>query len=330
MITKLTSVKTLIAKLIADLDIQSDDLRISDIRSWIGEAIEKIGAAHQLQKKVSGADGTPIAILSGYQCPLPCDLHQLHQVAYSINCDGPWLPMRKATGSFAVWGNDDCCCDKCVGYTEGHVGHCCDKHGTQCGCNPEMIVQDDIMTRIVVDMYGNLDKTQALELINSNENTKKVVSALLNCCTINNHFPDGATCSNPSRDLQYTVKPGWIMCNIPCGYLKLSYDAVPTDEDGYPLIPDMTSFMEAIYWYVTMKMKYPEYLNGKLNREVYYDIKRSWNFYRKQAYAEALMPNEDSLESIKNTWNKLYPEMNDHSTFYSHSGERQIIYGTLR
>ena len=77
-------------------------MRISDIRSWCGEAIEKIGAVTQFIPKVSGQDGTPITKLCGHQASLPCDLHQLHQVAYSFNCDGPWFPMRKATGSFAV------------------------------------------------------------------------------------------------------------------------------------------------------------------------------------------------------------------------------------
>ena len=29
---------------------------------------------------------------------------------------------------------------------------------------------------------------------------------------------------------------------------------------------------------------------------------------------------------IENNWNKLVPEFKDHNTFYSHTGERQIIY----
>lgn len=120
MITKLTSIKTVIAKIIADLDLKEDDIRISDVRSWCGEAIEKIGAVTQFIPKVSGQDGTPITKLCGHQASLPCDLHQLHQVAYSFNCDGPWFPMRKATGSFAVWGHDKCCCN-CGCYDE--LGH---------------------------------------------------------------------------------------------------------------------------------------------------------------------------------------------------------------
>ena len=63
MITKLTSIKTVIAKIIADLDLKEDDIRISDVRSWCGEAIEKIGAVTQFIPKVSGQDGTPITKL---------------------------------------------------------------------------------------------------------------------------------------------------------------------------------------------------------------------------------------------------------------------------
>lgn len=42
MITKLTSVKTAIAKVIADLRLQEDDILISDMREWVGEAMEKL------------------------------------------------------------------------------------------------------------------------------------------------------------------------------------------------------------------------------------------------------------------------------------------------
>lgn len=306
MITKLTSIQSVIAKVIADLNIQEDDLRISDVIEWVGEAIEKIGAVTQFIPKVSGENGTPCTKVKCYQAQIPCDLHQLHQVAYSYNCNGPWFPMRKATGSYAVWGHENKCDCECL--------------------TPEMIVQNDTMVNLVVDMYGNIDKTEAIEMINTNQNLRTILSNLINQHTYNNQV----STTSPSLGLQYSVKPGWIMCNMPDGYLKLSYSAIPTDEDGYPLVPDLTSYKEAIYWYVTMKMKYPEYLNGKMNREIFYDIKRSWNFYRNQAYAEALMPNEDGLESIKNDWNKLVPEFNDHNSFYSHTGERQIIYNANR
>ena len=37
------------------------------------------------------------------------------------------------------------------------------------------------------------------------------------------------------------------------------------DDDGYPLVPDLMSYIEAAYWYVTMKLKYPDWLYGKIS-----------------------------------------------------------------
>jgi hypothetical protein len=39
-----------------------------------------------------------------------------------------------------------------------------------------------------------------------------------------------------------------------------------------------------------------------------------------------MMPGVDELESIKNTYHKLYLEFNDHDTFFSTTGEEQILY----
>lgn len=305
MVTKLTTSKAIISKVIADYNMSEDDILISDMREWVGEAVEHIGAVTQLIKKVSGVDGVPVTELNHHQAALPCDLHHLHQVAYSFSCNGPWFPMRKATGSFSVWGKH---CDKCS------------------YCDPEMYIKDDVLVNLVVDMYGNLDKTEALEMINSNQNMRTILSNLINCHTVDITSLYTAGSANPSMDLQYSIKPGYIMTNVPCGYLKLSYSAVPLDEDGYPLIPDMISFKEAIFWYIMQKIAFQKYTKGEWNERMYDKMRNSWNFYRKQAYAEALMPNEDGLESIKNNWNKLMPEFNDHSSFYSHTGERQIIY----
>jgi hypothetical protein len=48
----LISSKAVVAKIIADNDMSEDDIRISDIKEWIGEAMEKIGAVQQLEHKV--------------------------------------------------------------------------------------------------------------------------------------------------------------------------------------------------------------------------------------------------------------------------------------
>jgi hypothetical protein len=75
-----------------------------------------------------------------------------------------------------------------------------------------------------------------------------------------------------------------------------------------------------------MKLEFPNYKTGKTPRYVYYDIKNSWNFYRKQAYAEAMMPGVDEMQSIQNSWLRIYPEIDEHDTFFDTLGDKQIIY----
>jgi hypothetical protein len=58
------------------------------------------------------------------------------------------------------------------------------------------------------------------------------------------------------------TKPGYIMTNIPCGFVKISYYAIFTDSEGMPMIPDIESYKETIFWYVTMKLMYPKKLKG--------------------------------------------------------------------
>lgn len=247
MIAKFISSKQIIAKIFADLDVQDDNQRITDMREWIGEAVEKIGAVTQLLHKESGVDGEPILTVSGYQVALPTDLYRLRQVAFATDPNGTWGSLRSNVNSFTEYNYDT-----------------------------------DSTVRNRTDF--TIDNT-------------------------------------------YIVKPGFIVLNRESGYLKLSYDALMLDSEGYPMIPDLQSYQEAIYWYVVMKLKYPEYLNGKIRQDVYYDIRRSWNFYRQQAYAEALLPNTaDEMASIQNIWNTMVPNYTAHDVFYSGINDRQKIY----
>jgi len=138
--------------------------------------------------------------------------------------------------------------------------------------------------------------------------------------------PSGESNTIFSVDYQYSINGGYIKTNIRDGYLLISYQAIPTDTDGYPLVPDDESFFEALYWYINMKLMYPKWVAGQIRDAVYYDAKSSWNYYRKQAYGNAMMPNGDQLETIKNVWIRLIPEINADKSFYSTIGEQEFIY----
>lgn len=140
--------------------------------------------------------------------------------------------MRKATGSFAAWGCEDC-------------KKCCDK--------PEMLVKDEVLVDLVVDLYGNIDKTEALEMLNTNENMKTILRNLINTHTVNLDYIRGNTSVNPNWDLQYSIKPGYIMTNVPCGYLNY-------------LTVLLLLMRMAILWYQIISLTWKQYIGILLRR----------------------------------------------------------------
>lgn len=304
---RMISSASVVAKVIADLDLKEDQIRITDIREWIMEGILKIGAIQQYEHKVA------ILPIECHQVALPCDLYKLGQVAFSFCNGGGWLPMRKATSSFGVF------------------------HDRECSNEPCMLIPDTTMFPLVKNMFNLNTDREALDKLNEDTNLRQTLSILLNqwtVGTVNGKFVPGVVDHRDStmfsNELQYTTKPGYINTCMPRGFVKISYYAIYTDEDSMPMIPDLESYKEAIYWYVTMKLMYPKKLKGQISQGDYYDIRNSYNFYRKQAYAEAMMPTVDDLTTISNIYNKLYPEINDQDTFFSTSGDEQNIYNQSR
>lgn len=304
MIYNLTSVERVIAKVFTDLSLQESDHRISDMIEWSGEAMEKIGAFPSFTNKVTGKDEVPLLEVSNYMVKLPCDFYNLIQASFSTSQQGPYYPMRYGTGNFDA-GNPE------IVTNTGDVSITSDIASTS-----DLVI-------LTMSLY-NLDYDAALLKINMEPDTRSKLSAILNIKT-----PTLPGVHNPmatSRDITYVITPGYIKMNVESGYIMLAYQAIPTDTKGYPLIPDDISFIEAIYWYIVMKLYYPQWVAGQVRADVYYDARRSWNFYCKQAYGQGLMPNTDQLESIKNSWVRLIPEIKEHTSGFSSLGQEQRFY----
>ena len=303
MLYKTTSVKRVISKVFTDLDLQEGEHRISDMIEWCGEALEKIGAFPSFINKVTGKDGEHILTVSNYQTKLPCDFHRPIQVSFAHSQTGPFFPMRYATGSF-------------------DYGSTFNSESTTAG---EVTYPESALVALAMDIYS-LDYVAALSKLNTEPSTRSLLNSMLSKMGSPTLRTPSGEVLDSTEDYKYLIKGSYIKTNIVSGYIMMAYQAIPLDEDDYPLIPDDASFIEALYWYVVMKLLYPQWKQGTIRDAIYYDARRSWNYYCKQAYGNALMPNKDQLESIKNTWLRLVPEINEHNTGFSTLGERQKIY----
>lgn len=98
MIYTYTSSKTIISKVFRDLKIQRNDW-IYDGIEWIGEALEAINAAPQLEDKAR------VLQVQSHKSALPSDLHRIREVRYGIGTDGGYEDLTLTNGQNAVLSN---------------------------------------------------------------------------------------------------------------------------------------------------------------------------------------------------------------------------------
>ena len=312
MIYNYTKCESVIAKIMADLDSTEVKQRTSDIREWIFEAVDKIGAPMQyISRELGSADDPPVMKIHDYQVPIPADLQILDGVAFSETPHGPWVPMSTMTSIFK---------DKRRPHPVPMV-HAEIKHDPANLAIPEPAVIEHGPALPPPPhqpmMYKMPTSQHQLYTVNGMKYLHRQLTGL--------------------EKPEYFVKPGWIVTNKKHGFIKLAYKAIAVDERGYPLIPDLTSYQEAIYWYVVMKLTFPKFMSGKLTtssskysqkyaQQTYFYTQQQWNFYRNQAYAEAMMPTADDMQNIKNDWNKLIPDWDGDDTFFKNINKEQLTY----
>lgn len=107
-----------------------------------------------------------------------------------------------------------------------------------------------------------------------------------------------------SGELFYKLNYNKIETNISDGELELFYWAVPTDEDGFPMIPDNQLYKEAIYFYCRMKMIGTGYPDPVFK---YGDCESRWTDYAGKAIAEITYPTPDALQRNIQTNIRLIP-----------------------
>lgn len=299
MIYNSVSSKEIVSKVITDLKLQEEDYMVSDMIEWIGEALDSIGAIRQYNVKVTGKEYEPILTVSNYQARLPSDLMKPVLIQYSKTIDGTYIPIKWNTNPIMMRGFE-----------------------TNTFATDSIAGENEIIY-FTMDLMS-LDFQAAVTLLNNDPAFKAKINSIIvseDCwkSNISENDPDALS-------IKYTINNNYIKLNVEDGYIRMAYLSRPLDEDNYPLVPDLQSFRDALYWYVVMKIYYPKWALGRIRDRVYDHAEGKWRFFAKQAYAEGIMPDLGQLESMKDQWNKLFPELYEFDSSFSQLSEKQMFY----
>lgn len=126
-------------------------------------------------------------------------------------------------------------------------------------------------------------------------------------------------------DLSYKVQGGVIYTSNKEGEVEIAYMAMQMDDEGYPMIPDNSSFIRALESYIKRERFKVLMETGKLNANVFEYVDREYKFDVAQAGTSLLMPTYDEMQSFTNMWNTLIPRVTDHSHGFKDLGTREYL-----
>lgn len=126
-------------------------------------------------------------------------------------------------------------------------------------------------------------------------------------------------------DLTYKIQGNCIFTNIEECEIEIAYRALPTDEDGLPLIPDDSTYLRALDAYVKKQWFTIQFDLGKINPAILQKAEQDYAFYVGQAQSRMILPSIDEMESISNMWNTLVVRDNEHRKGFINSGTKEYI-----
>lgn len=134
---------------------------------------------------------------------------------------------------------------------------------------------------------------------------------------------DKQNTANRFTNRDYKIENNRIITSFKKGEVKLQYKAIPSDEDGLPMIPDMVEYETALFWRVVYQLLIfgHEFKNQYMNDLPF--VQQQWRDYCAQASGAGNMPDLESLERMKNNWLRLYDPKNSFDKKFSDSGLKE-------
>ena len=126
--------------------------------------------------------------------------------------------------------------------------------------------------------------------------------------------------------LTYKIQGNCIITSIPEGLIEMAYKAMPIDDEGYPLIPDNSSYSRALELYIKLQCFTTLFDMGKINGQVLQNTQQQYAWAVGQAQSDMIRPTIDQMEALSNMWNKLLPDTTrDHELGYLYEGSKENI-----
>lgn len=166
------------------------------------------------------------------------------------------------------------------------------------------------------------DFHEMIQVRTNHEKCGHYVGGVFRYSTDNFHMSDN---KHEQADLTYKIQGRVIYTSIKGGTIEIAYRSIAVDDEGYPLIPDRSPFINALELYIKKKCFTILFDLGKINQAVYANVQQDYAWAVGQAQSDLVRPSIDQLQSFTNSWNTLVQRTTEHSHGFKNNGTQERI-----
>lgn len=142
------------------------------------------------------------------------------------------------------------------------------------------------------------------------------------------HSTDNFHMSNnkqSSSELTYKVQGDVIFTSMKEGNIEVAYTSIAVDNEGYPLVPDNSSFIRALELYIKKQQFTILFDMGQINQAVFHQVCQDYAFAVGQAQSDLIRPTIDQMQAITNSFNTLIWRTKEHITGFVNMNNRERL-----
>lgn len=125
------------------------------------------------------------------------------------------------------------------------------------------------------------------------------------------------------KDPTYKIQGRIIFTSTKDTPIEIAYRAIKVDEEGYPMIPDNSTFAEALEAYIKVKVYTILFDQNKISNAALQNAQQEYCWAIGAAQNELVMPSIDEMESITNLWNQLLIRTTEHEHGFRTAGTKE-------
>ena len=135
----------------------------------------------------------------------------------------------------------------------------------------------------------------------------------------------GSSNNKEDKDLTYKIQGNIIFTSTKNCTLELSYKALAVDEEGYPLLPDNSSFTRALTAYIKKEWFQILFDLGKINGNSLQLAQRDYAWAVGDCESEFKRLSIDKMQAFTNSLNTLVQRTNEHKTGFRYNNARELL-----